>query len=102
VAPELERVQELKRPRRVDVGVLPLEPHVHVDVVRVRLQVELLDVVDEHPDAHDAGTLVLLSGGAVGRGRQGDRGERRRDEQASHLSRFKHGRRSPPRIGIGA
>ena len=72
VPPELERVEELERSRRVDLRVVPLEPHVHVDVVGVRLEVELLDVVDQraHPDDIRLALTApgfLVGGPALGR-----------------------------------
>ncbi len=110
VTPELVGVEELERARGVDLRVPPLEPDVHVDVVGVRLQVELLDVVDQGPDPDDvgavAGGLGLL---APGRGRDqhggGDEGSDRYGQLPEHdfgnLAAQHAGRGSARRIRRG-
>jgi len=84
VPPELERVHELERTRRIDIRVVPLEPEVEVHVVGVRLQVELLDVVDQRAHAH--------LGGLGSRGR-GTREKAEHDPERDHVPP-PHGRRA--------
>jgi hypothetical protein len=81
-----EAVHELHGLRWIDVGRLPAEPDIEIDHVVVRLEVELLDVVDIGAD-DDLGRIGR-------RGRSGDRiddGAGRRLRRGVFAGRSKRG-----------